>query len=341
MRSNLFSIAVCVGTASLGSSTLASSSGSIEERRAPVTVTHTAMGTEFEFVLYARSGDESTDAVRHIAEEAFEAIDDLERRLSSWREDSETTYVNRHASENPVGASSDFLELVTAAKRYHSQTDGAFDCTIGPLIDLYGFRSGTALRPDARDVQRVLKRIGMDKVRVDAVAGTVAFDEKGMRLDFGAIGKGLAIDLAVERLRARGVTSALLHGGTSTVYALGAPPRTSGWTVHIRDPYNASERLDTVVLRDGSLSTSACYGVEDGGAGQPCDVLDPRSGRSVADTVSASAIAATATESDALSTAFLVMGAERTQEYCGDHKGVRAIIAYADGGGPAVKRIGF
>ena len=291
-----------------------------------IRVTHTAMGTEFEFTIFARPDDADTEAVAEIADEAFQAIDDLERRISSWVSDSQTTYINHHAAEGPVRTGADLLDLILTAKRIHKRTGGAFDCTVGPVMKVYGFYDANVRTPDSVELERARLKVGMDKVSVDREAGTVSFGRKGMALDFGAIGKGLALDRAVEILRRRGVEHALLHAGTSTVFALGE----SGWKVRIRHPYNGREPIASVVLLNESLSTSGCYGGRlELEAAQICNVIDPRTALPVDETLSATAIAATAAETDALSTAFLVLGVEGTRRYCEENPGVRAIVVPA------------
>jgi thiamine biosynthesis lipoprotein len=189
----------------------------------------------------------------------------------------------------------------------------------------YGFYDDKVEVPGAVVLARTLTLVGMDKVHVDRQKSTVSFEREGMRLDFGGIGKGLALDRAVKILRGYGVERALLHGGTSTVYALGAPPGEPGWKVGIRHPYNNGEHVAEVVLCDESLSTSGCYG----GGANICDVLDPRTGQPVVDTLSATAIAPSATLTDALSTSFLVLGLDGTRRYCESGDGVRAIVVPA------------
>ncbi len=304
-----------------------------------IRVTHTAMGTEFEFTIFARPEDADTAAIAEIADEAFQAIDDLERRISSWISDSQTTYINNHAAEGPVRTGADLLDLIQTGKQIHEKTAGAFDCTVGPVMKLYGFYNGKVGVPDSAELERARSRVGMDQVFVDRTAGTVSFGREGIRLDFGGIGKGLALDLAVEILRGRGVDRALLHAGTSTVFALGE----SGWKVRIRHPYNGQEPIASVVLRNESLSTSGCYGesleIE---AAAICNVIDPRTALPVEETLSATAIAATATETDALSTAFLVLGLEGTRRYCEENPGVRAIVVPAtESSEPYAHWIGF
>jgi thiamine biosynthesis lipoprotein len=307
------------------------------------TFRHEAMGTFFEFTLYARPGDESTDEIRRIAEEAFAAIDDLETRISNWIPDSQVSYVNNHAAEEPVSVAPDVLELVAFSKKVHGETGGAFDATVGPLIELWGFYRGQGHLPEETELAQALSKVGMDKVRLDPLANTVAFDAPGMRLDFGGIGKGMALDTAARILRDNGVTAAVLHGGTSSVYALGAPPGLTGWTVRIRNPYNGAEWVDEVVLRDESLSTSGSYEkfFEIGGR-KYCHIFDPRTGKPVEGMLSASVIVSTGMESDALSTAFFVMGQKKTEAYCREHPGVRAILVPVPADGdPKPVRVNF
>ncbi len=291
-----------------------------------ITLTHPAMGSEFSITAYPPEGRSAAD-LAPLLEEVFAAIDTLEAQISSWREDSQTTYVNNHAADAAVPVSAEFLDVLLAAKDVYERTDGAFDCTVGPLAQLYGLYEAREDMPDAAAIEAARRRVGMDKVLIDAEAGTVAFAEPGVRLDFGGIGKGAALDRAVAMLKARGVRRALLHAGTSSVYALGAPPDAPGWTVRIRHPYNAESHVATAILRDESLSTSGCYGdLPEAGGTRICNIFDPRTGRPKHGILSASAIAPSATETDALSTAFLVMGVEGTAAFCQAAEGVRAVL---------------
>jgi thiamine biosynthesis lipoprotein len=172
-----------------------------------------------------------------------------------------------------------------------------------------------------------LDKVRMDKVVVDRAARTVSFRKEGMLLDFGGIGKGWALDRAAEMLRQNQVTAAVLSAGTSSVVAIGAPPNEPGWKVRIRDPYNKDGYLDEVVLRDESLSTSGSYEkFFDLNGKKYCHIFDPHTGRPVEGMLSATAIAAIGVETDALSTAFFVMGEEKTRQYCRKHSGTRAIL---------------
>lgn len=307
------------------------------------TVTHRAMGTEFQITLYAREGDAGTSEILQIADAAFQAVDDLETRVSNYIPTSQTCYINNHAAREPVRAAPDTIDMILFAQSVWRESGGAFDPTVGPLIEAWGFYRGEGRLPSDEELAAALDDVGFDKVSVDAKEGTVAFSKEGVRLDFGGIAKGLAVDEAAKVLKEQGVTCAILHGGTSTVLAIGAPPGDAGWTVRIRDPYNKEEYIDEVVLRDESLSTSGSYEKFFELDGKVyCHIFDPRTGRPVEGMLSATAIAPSGMSSDALSTAFFVMGAEKTRDYCRAHPEIRAILVpVPESGKPEPLRINF
>jgi thiamine biosynthesis lipoprotein len=185
-------------------------------------------------------------------------------------------------------------------------TEGAFDPTVGALL-------ARLRRPEPasdEELAAACELVGFARlVELDAAAGTVRFRRPGVRLDPGAIGKGWALDRAAELLREAGVRAALLHGGTSSVYALGAPPGEDGWAVAVQDPLVPEGRLARIVLRDRALGVSAIHGrVFRRGDERVGHVLDPRSGRAVDHTLLAAVALPSATDADAVSTALLVLG---------------------------------
>jgi len=296
------------------------------ERPAPLVRTHRAMATEWSITAYPREG-ESLEALGGLLDEAFEGVDQIENTISEWKPESQTSYVNNHASDGPVKVPTDLMDLLVASKDFYERSGGTFDVTVGPLSKLYGFYEGRGHVPTAEELREALGRVGMSKVTLDRAAGTVRFETPGMRLDFGGVGKGFALDRAAAQLRARGITRALLHAGTSSVYAMGTPPGEAGWKVHIRHPYNQGESIGTVLLADESLSTSGCYGnLPEVDGVRICNIFDPRTGEARHGIVSASAIAPTATETEALGKAFLILGVDEARKYCERNSGRRVVL---------------
>ena len=270
-----------------------------------------AMATRFELVLHG----ENAVYLRAAGEEALNEIKRLEAQLSFYRPTSDVSRINAHAAQRPVSVEPRLFELLSTAKTMHCLTEGAFDITIGPLMRCWGFVNATGSFPNPDALTEARKRTGMHLVHLDEAQRTVSFDRPGVQIDLGGIGKGFAIDEAISLLVDNGITSALLHGGTSTMFALGSPPDATAWKAALpsptssRDQPDADHVLAVVPLRNASLSSSAPSGKSFFLNGQEYGhVLDPRSGCPVNGAALTAVVATNAMKSDALSTALLVQG---------------------------------
>ncbi len=254
------------------------------------------MGTRFEAVL---AGEEE-GRLRAAGEEALETIEEEDLRWSLFRRGSLLTRINARAGDVSVRLDEDAFDLLETCRAIHRGSEGAFDPTVAPLMRSLGFHEGFPASEDSP--------VGMDAVDLDAGSRTVRFLRRGIALDLGAIGKGHALDLAAARLREAGIRCALLHGGTSSAVAIGAPPGREGWRIGIRGEEGGEPRL-FVELRDVSLSVSAPHGrtlLRDGE--RLGHVLDPRSGRPDVRARAAAALSPSARLADGWSTALLVLG---------------------------------
>ena len=285
------------------------------------------MATRFEIVLHG----EDAVALRAAGEEAISEIERLEEQLSLYRPSSEISALNSRASRAPVRVTPPVFALLQHAQQLTHETDGAFDITIGPLVRCWGFMGGTGRLPSAEELAEARAIVGMDLVHLDAKSFTVQFAREGVTLDLGAIGKGYAIDRAIEVLRDAGITSALLHGGTSTVCALGHPPDAEYWKVAVENPPASVTAtaipLPPLLLKDEAMSVSAIWGRSFEKEGQIFGhVLDPRTGNPAARAVLAAVILPSATETDALSTALLTLGAEGHDKIAKLRAGMRTFL---------------
>jgi len=255
----------------------------------PLVLASQAMGTRFELVLPGR--DERAE--RAAGETALETVAEWDARLSLFRRDSLLSLVNREARARAVKVDPQTFALLELCARVWRDSGGAFDAALGGLMARHGFRGEPA---GAQSVA------GFEAVELDPVACTVRFREVGVQLDLGGVAKGFALDAAAEVLREAGMAQALLHGGTSTVVALGAPPLMRGWKVAVERGAGAP----AAELCDAALSVSAQHGRRNvRGEGH---VLDPRSGDPVAGDDLACVVAPSGTLADAWSTALLVLG---------------------------------
>jgi len=270
-----------------------------------------AMGTSFRIAAY---GPEK----RKLASVVFAAFDEARRidaLISNYQPESELSRVNAEAAERSVAISREFGELLAVSLEASEASDGAFDLTVGPLMKVWGFYKGKGALPSEREVRRAVARVGAEQVVLSPDRRSVRFSGSGVELDPGGIGKGYAVDRMVALLRRYGIESAMISAGTSTLYALGAPPdEPLGWRVELRSPDEPDAVAETVYLRDESLSTSGSYEKFFEVEGRRyCHIMDPRTGRPVEGTAAVSVRSASALESEIWTTALFVLGKEEVR----------------------------
>jgi thiamine biosynthesis lipoprotein len=261
-----------------------------------------AMATRFELVL-----DESNPVdARAAGEEALAEITRLDEQLSVYRSASEVSWINAYAATRAVKVEPRLFSLLLRCQALSLATEGAFDITIAPLMRAWGFAGGTGAVPSPARLATALACVGSRHVLLDPDASTVRFTRPGMNIDLGAAGKGYAVDEAIAILRARGVTRALLHGGTSSVHVIGAPVDRASWRIAWSPSQGAARTFD---LRNAALSVSAvhgkCFTSEGWTYGH---VIDPRTGLPARTATSAIVTGPQSLEADVLSTALLVLG---------------------------------
>lgn len=269
--------------------------------------THPAMGTEYSLYLYAPSREEA----QRIAAPVFLEIDRVDRLLSNYKPGSELSRINQEAFAHQVTTDPETFRFLATCLAWSERSQGAFDISVGKLMKVWRFFGASGALPSPDELAAARADVGWEKIQLDPKQRTVRFLAAGIELDPGGIGKGYAVDRAIKLLRAKGVTAALLSAGSSTIYALGAPPGEAGWRVRVPSPHAEGGTLSTVILRDISLSTanlSEKNFVHDGrfyGA-----IMNPRTLQPVGGTLQVTVISPSATDSDALSNALFVAGQE-------------------------------
>jgi thiamine biosynthesis lipoprotein len=258
--------------------------------------------------------------------EALDRVETLEEALSFFRPTSEISRLNRLAAHESVAVDADLFGLLSLAVRVCAETDGAYDMTSAPLWKAWGFARRAGQLPRDDQLAEALSRVGGRFVELDAERRTVRFRRTGVEINLGGIGKGHAVDVGIERLREAGMTDVLVHGGQSSVRASGSPGG-GGWRVGICDARQKGRRLGEIRLGDRGLGTSSLQfqSFRHGGR-RYGHILDPRSGRPAEGVLSATVMAPTAALADALSTAFFVLGPERSRAYCGDHPEIGMLL---------------
>jgi thiamine biosynthesis lipoprotein len=290
------------------------------------------MGMSWSVSLAGRLGGAEAQALHRLA---VGELDRVEAAMSTWRPDSELSRLNAAPAGAWFAVSEGLLRVLEAARQEHVRCGGAFDATVGPLVDLWGF--GARLRrrwPLDTDVAEALARAGMDALAVDPARGGVRKIRGDVSLDLCGIAKGHAVDRVAAALESAGVRDYLVDVG-GELRSAGRAPRGGPWRVGIERPLPGRVEVRRVVALDGAaLATSGDYRhyVEHAGR-RYSHTVDPRSGEPVTHSLAAvSVIAATAMTADALSTAMMVLGPQAGPALA-ESLGVPALFQQRDVGG--------
>lgn len=263
------------------------------------------MGIDARIVVYAESEDRAIDA----AADAYKRIAELEQVMSDYRASSELMQLCAKAGQGPIKVSKDLMRVLVQAQEVSRVTDGAFDVTVGPLIQLWrGARRARKL-PTVAQVSAARDLVGYRMMKLDPRRGTVELMKPGMRLDLGGIAKGDAADEAMKVLKRHGIKSALIEmGGDILVSA--APPGAKGWRLEVP---NASKNLAPPQMLFTHCSVSSSGDTEqftEMSGARWSHVVDPRIGWALSSRAQATVVAKSGLLSDPLSTAMTVGSAK-------------------------------
>lgn len=241
-------------------------------------------------------------------------LDRIESQMSNWREESELSQFNRYGETDWFPVSRELAEVVGIAREVSQQSDGAFDVTVAPLVDLWGFgrtgRRTVAPRDDETDQARA--SVGFAKLQVRTSPPALRKASAGVRIDLGAIGKGYACDRLANLLDGLGAKEYLITVGGEN-RARGRAPGGGDWRIGIETPApDLSRIIERIELRDAAVSTSGDYrNFVEYSEQRYCHEIDPRTGRPVRHGLaSVSVVHASGARADALATALMVLGPE-------------------------------
>jgi len=271
-----------------------------------------------------------SETARACVEAAFSRLEHVDEVMSDYKADSQLSQVNRGAFEKPISVDDDLFEVLDIAVEYSRQTGGAFDITVGPIVDLWRQAEEFKRLPTEEELARARSKVGFEKLILNQAEKTVRFKVDGMRLDLGAIAKGYAIDLAVEAMQKGGAIGGLVDVG-GDVRCFGRPSdNKESWLVGLQDPTAADQLLLVLKLRDMAVATSGGYRRFTEIEGKRYShIINPAAAASADDLVSVSIVARTATAADALATAVSVLGREKGLELIDSLAETEAILVPA------------
>jgi len=285
------------------------------------------MGTFGHIIAVAPDTPTAQSAIQAARDEVIR----IDAMMSDYKPDSALSRVNARAAAEPVPVDPELFAVLQRSLDYSRRTDGAFDITVGPLVDLWHRAAKEEREPTPDERAAVAQRVGYDKLHLDPDTRTVRFAVDGMRLDLGGIAKGYAIDRAVERMKTAGALGGLVDLG-GDLRCFGTPPRgRPHWTVGLQDPRNDRAILLKLRLCDRAVATSGDYRrfvVIDGR--RHSHIIDPARRDGAVGLTSTTIIAPTATDADALATAVSVMGPQKGLQWVDAQPDIEAILIESD-----------
>jgi thiamine biosynthesis lipoprotein len=286
------------------------------------------MAATFEIILDV---DRPEQELHVIADNAFELVRHLEGQISAYIPTSDVCWINDTAAERPARIEPYLYDLLKTCRRIHDETDGAFDITVGPLIKAWGFFRREGRMPDPAELEKARENVGMKFVHLDDEEHSVRFEKPGIEINLGAVGKGYVVDRVVEAMRRWGVRCGLAHSAKSSIAVIGKPPVGEGWRLGVTDPRQTDKALGSLVLVDSTMSTSGNWEQSFKLEGKTYShVIEPKTGQPAQGVLSTTVIGPLAAVTDALATAFFVMGVEKIRQFCGQRREIGAVVLAGD-----------
>lgn len=280
---------------------------SCDSNRQVLSFSGETMGTSYHIKIVETATPIPTD----VEEGVFAALDAVDRSMTTWSDDSELMRLNRQPVGEPFALSGELFDVLSIAARIYRDSDGAFDPTVSPLVDLWGFGPvpGRGQVPAQAEIDALRTAIGYDGLELVADPPR-AIRQREIRLDLSAVAKGYGADRAAAYLRSLGLTDFMVEVGGEMVLA-GHNPKGRAWQVAVERPAAGERAVQRILgVSDRAVATSGDYRnyFERDGA-RFSHTIDPRIGRPVTHgLVSVTVVMPTAAEADALATALMVMG---------------------------------
>ena len=298
------------------------------QKRKHVTVhrTQKLMGSRFDITVVAIN-----EEIGYInIDVAISEITRIEKLISSWDPESETALINKNAGIKPVKVSLEIFNLIERAKQISVITDGAFDISYSSMDKIWKFDGSMKYKPTEAEIKESIAKVGYDKIILNAENHTIFLKQKGMKISFGAIGKGYAADKAKELLISKQVVAGIINAsGDLTTW--GTKASGEKWLIGIANPLSKDKIFSWLPIVESSVATSGNYEkyvVFDGK--KYSHIIDPRTGYPSRGVNSVSIFYKSAEFCDALATAVFVMGKDDGLSLINKLPGTEAILVDGD-----------
>jgi FAD:protein FMN transferase len=285
--------------------------------------TRSIMDTEVTVAIYASNESEASKAM----DDAFNEVYKVDALMSPSKEDSQLNILNtRGEVENADPA---FIYVLERSKYYSEKSEGAFDITIQPVLDLWKSKflpGGTQKPPTADELNETLKLVNYSEISTENGNASL---KPGMKVALGGIAKGYAVDKAIESLKENGIENAFVNAGGDGRYT-GQKPDGTPWMIGLQNPDRSGQYVTAIEARDIAVATSGNYERYFNESARVSHISDPRTGYTSEGIISSTVIARNAIDADAFATAVFVMGEEEGLEMIEDLEGIECLIITED-----------
>ncbi|MFO7820499.1 MAG: FAD:protein FMN transferase [Lentisphaeria bacterium] len=243
------------------------------------------------------------------ADKIYAKLEKVNSKLNLFDKSSELSRLNKNAYFHPVKCSPRLWDALITARRAYRLTDGAFDISIGALMDVWGFHHSRNTYPTKDEVKKALQACGLDKVKFNESARTIRFQHPDMYLDFGGIAKGYALDIAVDIARRQGIESGIIDLGGNLYCFPRPPPGQKTYKIGLKNPLDPASILQVIPARNRTIATSGNYEnnrIIDGK--EVHHILNPQTGYPVDRIAGVTVITSQSWLSDVFSTAIFIGG---------------------------------
>jgi len=280
------------------------------------------MGSRFEITVVSSSTETTTKYI----EEAISEISRIESLISSWDPKSETSLINRNAGIKPVVIAAELFDLIKRSVAISKLTNGAFDISYASLDKIWKFDGSMSEMPSKEAINKSVAHVGFENIILDDKIFSVFLKHKGMKIGFGAIGKGYAADKAKALLISKEVKAGIINA-SGDMNSWGHHPDGSDWKVAIKNPLNKNKIFSVLPLNNNAVVTSGNYEKNVTLEGKTyTHIIDPRTGYPSSGIISASVFAPSAELADALATSIFVMGVETGLDFINQLKTIECIL---------------
>lgn len=295
------------------------------------------MGSRFDISVVANSELEGNSYI----DMAVSEITRIEKLISSWDAQSQTSEINRNAGIKPVMVDDELFQLIKRAIKISKLTNGAFDISYASMDKVWFFDGSMKEMPTEEAIKNSVAKVGYQNIILDETNHSVFLKLEGMKIGFGAIGKGYAADKAKAILQIKGVTSGIVNA-SGDLNAWGTQPDGNDWMVAIVNPLNKDKVFSWMPIKNSAVVTSGNYEkyVKFKNV-LYTHIIDPRSGYPATSILSATVFTANAELADALATSIFVMGVDTALDFVNQLNGVECIIVDKDNKIRTSKNINF